>query len=106
MKPEEEATTKSSSNTEPLWLFYPIWGTLLTVGLSCLAENYKLYDIGSGVFYLGFFGLLPSAVIILSNSEQHFLIRLLLLVIYAVVSAIVIFILGWMAACWFCQSCH
>jgi hypothetical protein len=86
---------------KPLWLLYPIWGTVLTAAMSCLVKS-------SGDFFLfvGCLGLLPSVAIILGSSENHFLIRLVLLFAYTICSVFVIFILGWGAICWFCPSCH
>lgn len=80
-------------------LTFPIWGTILTIALSCLTNQEFFFWLG---VIVGVFSGAP----ILFGTNTSIIGKIILCFGYYLVSLFVVFILGWVSICWFCPSCH
>ena len=86
----------------PLVLAFPVWGVVLIIFLASQLPQ----SAETALLYLGGFGCLISAFPLFELKNTPFFIKIIMALAYYIVSAIVIFILGWASICWFYPSCH
>jgi len=81
-------------------LSFPLWGTVLTVWLSCITKT------GDFFIFLGMLaGVASGSAIFLSPTLSVFE-KIILSLVYYFIGLFVVFFLGWVSICWFCPSCH
>ena len=85
---------------DTVFLSFPIWGTLSCVALASIGPK-----IAGLSYFLWFVGMLFGVKPIVWQSGG-IVVKVALVSMYCLVSAPVVFILGWWSVCMFLKSCH
>jgi hypothetical protein len=85
------------------WLTYPIWGTILTMGLVGYLDSIHINSTIVG--YAGML-LLPLSLMPIVNQELNILIVIIQCIAYISFMAIPVFFLGWMSLCMYQPHCY
>jgi hypothetical protein len=102
---QEEKPTKQRVPSF-LWLTFPIWGAIVLVVLGCNMVQLPGYGTEKLLTLIGGIGLMLSASPIFTSQSKSALEKIILILGYYIAGAIAIYIFGWLAACWFCSTCH
>ncbi len=85
-------------------LSYPLWGTVSVVALACFAESHKWIGLGNLILFVGFIGILLSAIPFYYSEKLDFIAKIFVVIAYLAVCAPIYVFLGWAMLSKFCNS--
>jgi len=80
---------------------FPAWGTFVTVGIASLAHNAKMTGIADLIVFSGVLVIILSVVPIFKIKNFHVVLKIFISIVYLLLSAVVVFFLGWMSLVYF-----